>query len=257
MQEDYGAFVRTILTVRALRRSDSTISVLMPSQITVPIQIPATSSANPHQHVRIHTKLLRLLELYRPSYALHQNVDGRECEEKVRQSTSRAFHCGLGYLQYMSVARTPITPSANQKVERILEALARLLRPKRSQSHKSARTMMATSRPRFWAIPSASRPSKGMKAGSVDCKGQQCYGGTSVLAATTGRQVRIGECGWLDFLGSFVPTSWAYKVYPGVGNTLTLRVSPTFLPRLLSKHVDDPSYLSLHHTRSMLHQQAE
>lgn len=175
MQEDYGAFVCTILT------------------ITVPIQIPAASSANPHQHVRIHTKLLRLLELYRPSYALHQNVDGRECEEKVRQSTSRAFHCGLGYLQYMSVARTPITPSANEEVERILEALARLLRPKRSQSHKSARTMMATSRPRFWAIPSASRPSKGMKAGSVDCKGQQCYGGTSVLAATTGRQVRIGE----------------------------------------------------------------
>lgn len=116
VQKDYGAFVRTILI------------------ITTPIQVPAPASANPRQHVRVYSKLLRLLELYRPSYALHQNLDRRECKEKMRQSTSRAFHCGLGYLQHMSIARTLVTPSTNEESKSILEVLARPLRPEGSQS---------------------------------------------------------------------------------------------------------------------------
>lgn len=159
------------------------LSVLIPSQISVRIQTPTPSPTNPHQHVRIHTKLLRLFELYRPSHALHANVDGRECKEKVRQSTPRAFHCGLGYLQHMSVAGTLVTPSPNEEEETILEALARLLGPQRLQADKSAQTtMMVTSGPRFGAIPSFCRRSKGMKAGSVDLTGQQCCGGCGVTS---------------------------------------------------------------------------
>ena len=98
------------LVVRVPRRYELTICVLMLSQITILIQIPASPSTSFVQHVRIHTKLLRLLELHRPSHALHQNVDGRECEEEMLQSTSRTFHCGLGYLQHMSVAGSVVTP---------------------------------------------------------------------------------------------------------------------------------------------------
>lgn len=104
----------------------------MPSQITIPIQIPPPSTSSLH-YVRIHTKLLRLLELYRPSYALHSNLDGRKCKEEMRQGTSRAFHCGLGYLQHMSIASTLVLSSTNQDLRSILGALARLLRPQGSQ----------------------------------------------------------------------------------------------------------------------------
>ena len=84
--------------------------------------------------VRIHTKLLRLFELHRSSHALHQNLTRRESEEKMPQSTSRAFHCRLGYLQYMSIARTLITPTMYEESQSILGTVARLLRPQRSQS---------------------------------------------------------------------------------------------------------------------------
>lgn len=154
--EDYGAFVFTILTVRVLRRCELLICVLMPFQITVSIQIPAHPSTSLFQHVRIYTKLLRLFELYRPIYALYQNLDGRECEEEMPQSTSRALHRGLGYLQHMSIARTLAARSKRHTAswERLLVSLD--LRGR--NHHLSAQTMPATLRPRLRAIPSLFRP---------------------------------------------------------------------------------------------------
>ena len=116
-----------------MRRYELTLRVLIPSQIIIPIQDPSPPSAIPRQYVRIHPKLLRLFELYRPSDALHQNINGRERKEEMRQSTSRAFHCGLRYLQHMSVARTLITPFTNEEGKSILGALARPLRLEGSQ----------------------------------------------------------------------------------------------------------------------------
>ena len=143
--------------------------VLMPFQITIPIQVPSSPSANLHQHVRIHQKLLRLLELHRPSHAFHQNFDGRECEEKMQQSTSRAFYCGLGYLQYMSVARTRIiTPNKKQAIQSILEAPARMFRPQRSQSPQISNAMPVNSMPGFWAISSFPISTKGTEAAGLD-----------------------------------------------------------------------------------------
>lgn len=102
--------------------------MLILSQITTPVAIPLPPYTSPRQHVRIHTKLLRLFELHRPSHALHQDVDRRERQKEMRQSTSRAIHCGLGYLQYMSVAHVhSVTPCTNQEVESVLGALARPL----------------------------------------------------------------------------------------------------------------------------------
>ena len=108
--------------------------MLIPSQITTPTPVAVPPFASPRQHVRIHTKLLRLLELHRPSHALYQDLDGRERQEEMRQSTSRAVYCDLGYVQYMPVARTLVTPCTNQEVESIQQALARPVGPHGPQS---------------------------------------------------------------------------------------------------------------------------
>ena len=53
-------------------------------QVTVPIRLLPLRSAGLLQDVRIHTELLRLLELHRPSYALHEDLNRRQCEKKVQ-----------------------------------------------------------------------------------------------------------------------------------------------------------------------------
>ena len=91
-------------------------------------------SASLLHDVRIHAKLLRLFELHRSSDALYQNLTRRECKEEMPQSTSRAFHCRLGYLHNMSIARTLVMPCTYEESQSILGTVARLLRPPRSQS---------------------------------------------------------------------------------------------------------------------------
>lgn len=156
-------------STRGLRRVRTQVSHNIIDRIYLSTFLPTS----PLQHVRIHTELLRLLELYGPSHALYQNLYRGQCKEKVLQSSSRALHRGFGHLQYMSIARASATPCTNEKdVEKSGERLLGHSVHKGCKRPKSAETMPVTLMPGLGAILSFQMLAKGMRKGSLDFDGQ-------------------------------------------------------------------------------------
>ena len=116
------------------------------------------------------------------------------------QSTSRAFHCRLGYLHDMSIARAPVMPSTYEESQSILGTSARLLRPPRSQSaHINTRTMPAMSRSMFRAIsslPARMREMEAKKREFQEFGHDECCGGTSVLVILGERSMEAVSQDW-------------------------------------------------------------
>ena len=206
----------------------------MLSQIIDRIHLSTFLSTSPLQHVRIHTELLRLLELYGPSHALYQNLDGGQCEEEVLQSSSRALYRGLGHLQYMSVARASATACTNEKDVEKPGTLIRSLGSRRLQQSRISRDDGGDVDVWIWgdlAISNARKRNEEGKTYTLMARlytrmsaAEECACCAALVALATDmrrgtdeqKKKKIEKRGWWHFSAVCVSGSWECMVYPGL-----------------------------------------